>query len=72
MTTVDYCPTVLTKTVVCCLYNPWSGTAEPVFVNLESIPRKESTPPGWETISEAADMNGRFQMQGGKNWILPK
>jgi hypothetical protein len=21
---------------------------------------------------EAADMNGRFQMQGGKNWILPK
>jgi hypothetical protein len=22
--------------------------------------------------SEAADMNGRFQMQGGKNWILPK
>jgi hypothetical protein len=22
--------------------------------------------------SEAVDMNGRFQMQGGKNWILPK
>ena len=22
--------------------------------------------------AEAADMNGRFQMQGGKNWILPK
>jgi hypothetical protein len=22
--------------------------------------------------TEAADMNGRFQMQGGKNWILPK
>jgi hypothetical protein len=21
---------------------------------------------------EAVDMNGRFQMQGGKNWILPK
>jgi hypothetical protein len=21
---------------------------------------------------EAADMNRRFQMQGGKNWILPK
>jgi hypothetical protein len=21
---------------------------------------------------EAADMNGIFQMQGGKNWILPK
>ncbi len=21
---------------------------------------------------EAADMNGRFQMQGGKNWFLPK
>jgi hypothetical protein len=23
-------------------------------------------------LTEAADMNGRFQMQGGKNWILPK
>jgi hypothetical protein len=23
-------------------------------------------------IPEAVDMNGRFQMQGGKNWILPK
>jgi hypothetical protein len=23
-------------------------------------------------VSEAVDMNGRFQMQGGKNWILPK
>jgi hypothetical protein len=23
-------------------------------------------------MSEAVDMNGRFQMQGGKNWILPK
>ena len=23
-------------------------------------------------ISEAVDMNGRFQMQGGKNWFLPK
>jgi hypothetical protein len=22
--------------------------------------------------SEAVYMNGRFQMQGGKNWILPK
>jgi hypothetical protein len=22
--------------------------------------------------TEAADMNGGFQMQGGKNWILPK
>jgi len=21
---------------------------------------------------EAVDMDGRFQMQGGKNWILPK
>jgi hypothetical protein len=21
---------------------------------------------------EAVDMNGRFQMQGGKNWLLPK
>jgi hypothetical protein len=21
---------------------------------------------------EAVDMNGRIQMQGGKNWILPK
>jgi hypothetical protein len=24
------------------------------------------------TPSEAVDMNGRFQMQGGKNWFLPK
>ncbi len=24
----------------------------------------------WNT--EAVDMNGRFQMQGGKNWFLPK
>ncbi len=23
-------------------------------------------------LHEAVDMNGRFQMQGGKNWILPK
>ncbi len=23
-------------------------------------------------IPEAVDMNGRFQMQGGKNWFLPK
>jgi hypothetical protein len=22
--------------------------------------------------AEAVDMNGRIQMQGGKNWILPK
>jgi hypothetical protein len=22
--------------------------------------------------AEAVDMNGRFQMQEGKNWILPK
>jgi hypothetical protein len=22
--------------------------------------------------AEAVDMNGRFQMQGGKNWFLPK
>ncbi len=25
-----------------------------------------------ENSTEAVDMNGRFQMQGGKNWILPK
>jgi hypothetical protein len=25
-----------------------------------------------DLTSEAVDMNGRFQMQGGKNWILPK
>jgi hypothetical protein len=24
------------------------------------------------TSTEAVDMNGRFQMQGGKNWFLPK
>jgi hypothetical protein len=24
------------------------------------------------TPPEAVDMNGRFQMQGGKNWFLPK
>ncbi len=24
------------------------------------------------SIPEAVDMNGRFQMQGGKNWFLPK
>ncbi len=23
-------------------------------------------------LAEAVDMNGRFQMQGGKNWFLPK
>ncbi len=28
--------------------------------------------PSWDGPSEAKDMNGRFQMQGGKNWILPK
>jgi hypothetical protein len=27
---------------------------------------------GSHTAAEAVDMNGRFQMQGGKNWILPK
>ncbi len=25
-----------------------------------------------QTLPEAVDMNGRFQMQGGKNWFLPK
>ncbi len=25
-----------------------------------------------EVCPEAVDMNGRFQMQGGKNWFLPK
>jgi hypothetical protein len=25
-----------------------------------------------EGSPEAVDMNGRFQMQGGKNWFLPK
>ncbi len=25
-----------------------------------------------DPLSEAVDMNGRFQMQGGKNWFLPK
>jgi hypothetical protein len=25
-----------------------------------------------EGLTEAVDMNGRIQMQGGKNWILPK
>jgi hypothetical protein len=29
-------------------------------------------PANKECFSEAVDMNGRFQMQGGKNWILPK
>ncbi len=27
---------------------------------------------GISSTPEAVDMNGRFQMQGGKNWILPK
>jgi hypothetical protein len=27
---------------------------------------------GLPTLPEAVDMNGRFQIQGGKNWILPK
>ncbi len=31
----------------------------------ETLNEKSSNP-------EAVDMNGRFQMQGGKNWILPK
>ncbi len=26
----------------------------------------------FECFPEAVDMNGRFQMQGGKNWFLPK
>ncbi len=26
----------------------------------------------WIRIQRRDDMNGRFQMQGGKNWILPK
>ncbi len=28
--------------------------------------------PGRVPTPEAVDMNGRFQMQGGKNWFLPK
>jgi hypothetical protein len=27
---------------------------------------------GQSSTAEAVDMNGRFQKQGGKNWILPK
>ncbi len=30
------------------------------------------TPQKFPRNTEAVDMNGRFQMQGGKNWILPK
>jgi hypothetical protein len=33
---------------------------------------KWSHPTGCIKLPEAVDMNGRFQMQGGKNWILPK
>ncbi len=37
---------------------------------------RNSPPPAfglvYEGATEAVDMNGRFQMQGDKNWILPK
>jgi hypothetical protein len=44
----------------------WNGTRQkPVLTSLMKI-----NPPFMTT--EAVDMNGRIQMQGGKNWILPK
>jgi hypothetical protein len=39
--------------------------------NLRNSPRPAFLNPV-AFCSEAVDMNGIFQMQGGKNWILPK
>jgi hypothetical protein len=43
-----------------------------IFLN-EQIADSEYSVTKWRFfLAEAVDMNGRFQMQGGKNWILPK
>ncbi len=39
--------------------------------SIQSVPREAGFSLFWMR-SEAVDMNGRIQMQGGKNWILPK
>jgi hypothetical protein len=39
-----------------------------IFLSLSACLRKQE----WQKSPEAVDMNGRFQMQGGKNWFLPK
>jgi hypothetical protein len=48
-----------------------------VYSCSEPVPGRCSSLPTWsrwvdDSSPEAVDMNGRFQMQGGKNWILPK
>jgi hypothetical protein len=52
----------------------WSQTTTQRFlpektVALSARARSEANP---LVSTEAVDMNGIFQMQGGKNWILPK
>ncbi len=37
------------------------------YAGLNCVRENESS-----KAAEAVDMNERFQMQGGKNWILPK
>jgi hypothetical protein len=45
-------------------------------LNLSGAPEERKTPAPILNYTlpcaEAVDINGRFQMQGGKNWILPK
>ncbi len=43
-----------------------------LYVEMESFPFVDDEESGLLKNAEAVDMNGRFQMQGGKNWILPK
>jgi hypothetical protein len=40
----------------------------------KNLPRQQTVLIARDSLndSEAVDMNGVFQMQGGKNWILPK
>jgi hypothetical protein len=48
---------------------PFTIAFVPFFNDWKNTPRHSSSL-GWK--AEAVDMNGKFQMQGGKNWIFPK
>ncbi len=56
----------------CCDSEPNKTTAKQTFCNYSPLWFYHIFPPFSCPLAEAVDMNGRFQMQGGKNWFLPK
>jgi hypothetical protein len=64
----DFQPMRVSEELVCI----YLFRQNPVFTSLHLRYPVHVEPP-WEiSNAEAVDMNGRFQMQGGKNRILPK